>query len=33
MLGNAEHAARHIQRNIDAVDDLAAERNAVYAGF
>ncbi|WP_268891953.1 hypothetical protein [Eggerthella guodeyinii] len=22
----ADHAARHVQRNIDAVDDLAAER-------
>lgn len=31
--GFAEQAARHVQRNIDAVDDLAAERNALYAGF
>lgn len=28
-----ERAARHVQRNIDAVDDLAAERAAVWAGF
>lgn len=28
----AEHAARHVQRNIDAVDDLAAERAGVWPG-
>ena len=28
-----EHAARHVLRNIAAVDDVAAERNAVWAGF
>lgn len=28
-----EHAARHVQRNIDTVNDLAAERNPVWAGF
>lgn len=31
--GFAEQAARHVQRNINAVDDVAAERGAVYAGF
>lgn len=29
----AHHAARHVQRNIDAIDDLAAERAAVYRGM
>ena len=29
----AEHAARHVQRQIDAVDDLAAERALVVPGF
>lgn len=29
----AELAARHVGRNIAAVDDLAAERNALYRGF
>ena len=28
-----EHAVRHVLRNIAAVDDVAAERNAVWAGF
>lgn len=31
--GFAERAAYHVRRNINAVDDLAAERCAVYAGF
>ncbi len=31
--GFAERAAHHVQRNIDAVDDVAAERAALYAGF
>ena len=26
-------AAHHVQRNINAVDDVAAERSALYAGF
>ena len=26
-------AAHHVQRNINAVDDVAAERSALHAGF